>query len=76
MNEPVLVLWKSEDAKDFFVLLVRNSHDTQLDNIARTVISNNCADIHIAIYFDSDNKENDKGIFYCGIPEKYGRLNL
>ena len=54
----------------FNVLMIRAGDDVQLDNIARTVISNNCADIHITIHFDGDGKKYDKGCFYCGIPEE------
>lgn len=52
------------------VLMIREEQDVQLDNIARTVISNNNADIHISIHFDGDSKKTDKGCFYCGIPEE------
>ena len=48
------------------VLMIRESDDVQLDNIARTVIANNCADLHVAIHFDST--ESDKGAFYCSVP--------
>lgn len=51
------------------VLMIRDEDDVQLDNIARTVIANNNADIHISIHFDGDNKNYDKGCFYCGIPD-------
>ncbi len=51
------------------VLMIRDRYDVQLDNIARTVISNNCADIHLAIHYDGDRYEQDKGCFYCSIPE-------
>ncbi len=53
----------------FDVLMIRDSTDVQLDNIARTVISNNMAAIHIAIHYDLDAKTEDKGCFYCSIPE-------
>lgn len=51
------------------VLMIRDSSDTQFDNVARTVIANNCAQIHIAIHFDGDNAKEDKGVFYCSIPD-------
>ena len=35
------------------VLMVRESDDAQLDNIARTVFANNNADYHIALHYDS-----------------------
>ena len=44
------------------VLMIREDGDCYLDNIARTVLANNLADIHIAIHFDST--DNDKGIFF------------
>ncbi|MBP5159751.1 MAG: N-acetylmuramoyl-L-alanine amidase, partial [Lachnospiraceae bacterium] len=49
------------------VLMIREDNDTQLDNIARTVYSNNYADCHIAIHYDSS--ESDKGFFYIGVPD-------
>lgn len=56
------------------VLMIRESDDVQLDNIARTVISNNNADIHISIHFDGDYFSYDKGCFYCSIPEALDSL--
>lgn len=53
----------------FDVLLLRDDDDVQLDNIARTVISNNTATIHIALHYDGDREKEDKGCFYCVIPE-------
>ena len=44
------------------VLMIRENGDCYLDNIARTVLANNLADIHISIHFDST--DNDKGIFF------------
>ena len=49
------------------VLMIRESDDVQLDNIARTVIANNCADIHVAIHFDST--DYDKGVYFCSVPD-------
>lgn len=49
------------------VLMLRENDDTQLDNIARTVLANENADCHIALHYDSS--ENDKGFFYIGVPE-------
>ena len=51
------------------VLMIRDSEDTQLDNIARSVIANNNADIHIAIHYDGDKMKEDKGVFYCSVPD-------
>ena len=49
------------------VLMIRDSDDVQLDNIARTVIANNMADCHIALHWDST--KNDKGAFYMSVPD-------
>ena len=52
------------------VLMLRDSEDVQLDNVARTVICNNVADCHIALHWDSgDGKNYDKGWFYISVPE-------
>lgn len=48
------------------VLMIRESDDVQLDNIARTVIANNNADCHISIHYDST--ETDKGLFFMSVP--------
>lgn len=69
-----LILRKLLLEAGFDVLMIRDSDDVQLDNVARTVISNNCADIHIAIHFDGDGKKIDKGVFYCGIPDELKSL--
>ncbi len=53
-------------ARGFDVLMIRESDDVQLDNIARTVIANNMADCHIAIHWDSST--SDKGAFYMSVP--------
>lgn len=53
-------------AEGYDVLMIRETADAQLDNIARTVFANNNADIHIAIHFDGS--KNDKGAFYVGVP--------
>ena len=49
------------------VLMIRETEDTQLDNIARTVYANEFADCHIALHYDST--ENDKGAFYMSVPD-------
>lgn len=51
------------------VLMLRDGDDVQLDNVARTVICNNLADCHIAIHFDGDGLDYDKGCFYLRAPE-------
>lgn len=49
------------------VLMIRESDDVQLDNIARSLIANHYADIHIAIHFDSTT--SDKGVYFCSVPD-------
>ena len=51
------------------VLMLRDGDDVQLDNIARTVLANNTAACHIAIHFDGDNLNYDKGCFYISTPD-------
>ncbi len=59
---------KEELLKDGYdVLMIREMDDVQFDNIARTLIANNYADVHIAIHYDST--DTDKGAFYCSIPD-------
>lgn len=48
------------------VLMIRETDDVQLDNIARTVMANQKADCHIALHYDST--ENDKGAYYMSVP--------
>ena len=48
------------------VLMIRETEDRQLDNVARTVLANNYADCHIAIHWDYT--ETDKGAFYMSVP--------
>ena len=56
------------------VLMIRESDDVQLDNIARTVIANNAADCHIALHWDSTEK--DKGAFYMSVPSASSYRNM
>jgi len=53
-------------AAGYDVLMIREGSDVQLDNVARTVIANNNADIHIALHWDSTSK--DKGCFFMSVP--------
>lgn len=53
-------------ADGFDVLMIRDSDDVQLDNIARTVMANENADCHIALHYDST--QSDKGAFYMSVP--------
>ncbi|MDD6213259.1 MAG: N-acetylmuramoyl-L-alanine amidase [Clostridiales bacterium] len=48
------------------VLMIRDSSDVQLDNVARTVLANQYADCHISIHYDSTT--NNKGAFYISVP--------
>ena len=50
------------------VLMIRETEDVQLDNIARTLMANNCADCHIAIHYDSTG--TDKGVFFMSVPSE------
>ena len=56
------------------VLMIRENDDCRLDNIARTVIANVNADIHIAIHFDST--DYNKGIFYIAPYSDKNYLNM
>ncbi|MDO4616976.1 MAG: N-acetylmuramoyl-L-alanine amidase [Lachnospiraceae bacterium] len=51
------------------VLMIREGEDVQLDNIARTLICNAYADCHIAIHWDGDGLDYDKGAYYMSVPE-------
>lgn len=52
--------------KGYNVLMIRETNNIQLDNIARTVIANNTADCHIALHWDSST--SDKGAFFMSVP--------
>lgn len=49
------------------VLMIRDDDDVQLDNIARAVIANKIADVHVSVHFDGTSK--DKGAFFCSVPD-------
>lgn len=51
------------------VLMIRDTDDVQLDNVARTVICNRIADCHIALHWDGDGLNYDKGCFYISVPD-------
>ena len=55
--------------RGYDVLMIRDGDDVQLDNVARTVICNNAADCHIAIHWDGDGLDYDKGCFYMSVPD-------
>jgi len=61
-------------AKGYDVLMIRESDDVQLDNIARTVIANNTADCHIALHWDSTT--SNKGAFYMSVPDIASYRNM
>ena len=50
----------------FEVLMIRETPDNQLDNIARTIFANQYADCHISLHYDSSSY--DKGAFCIGVP--------
>lgn len=56
------------------VLMIRESDDVQLDNVARTVIANNASDCHIALHWDSTT--NNKGAFYMSVPNVDSYRNM
>ena len=60
--------------KGYNVLMIRQTDDVQLDNVARTVMANNLADCHIAIHYDST--KTDKGAFYIGVPNVSSYRNM
>ena len=61
-------------AAGYDVLMIRESEDVQLDNVARTVIANNASDCHIALHWDST--ANDKGAFYMSVPDVASYRNM
>lgn len=61
-------------AAGYDVLMIRESDDVQLDNIARTVMANNCADCHIALHWDST--ASNKGAFYMSVPNVSSYRNM
>ena len=58
----------------YSVLMIREGEDVQLDNVARTLLANAYADCHIALHWDSSEK--DKGAFYCSVPEVESYRNM
>lgn len=61
-------------AEGYDVLMIRETDDVQLDNIARTVIANNMADCHIALHWDSTT--SNKGAFYMSVPNVESYRNM
>ena len=56
------------------VLMIRESQDVQLDNIARTLMANNLADCHIALHYDGT--DSDKGVFFMSVPQVDSYLSM
>ena len=48
------------------VLMIRETDDCQIDNIARSIYANENADCHVSLHYDST--VNDKGFFYISVP--------
>jgi len=61
-------------AAGYDVLMLRSGADVQLDNIARTVIANNVADIHISLHWDST--KTDKGVFFMSVPNDSSYISM
>lgn len=61
-------------AAGYDVLMIRETDDVQLDNVARTVIANNMADCHIALHWDSTT--SNKGAFYMSVPNVESYRNM
>lgn len=56
-------------SRGYDVLMVRDSEDVQLDNVARAVVCNNAADCHISIHWDGDGWNYDRGCHYWSVPD-------
>lgn len=61
-------------AEGYNVLMIRESDDVQLDNIARTVMANQWANCHIALHYDST--QSDKGAFFMSVPDIAAYKNM
>ena len=67
--EAVVTLKMAKILKDnllsagYDVLMIRDGDDVQLDNIARTVISNNVADAYIALHVNADKASGNHFLF-------------
>lgn len=68
--EMALILRDRLLEEGYSVLMVRETEDSQLDNIARTVLANRYADCHIALHWDSTAR--DKGAFFMSVPSDSG----
>lgn len=63
-------------AKGYNVLMLRQDSNTQLDNIARTVIANNNADCHIAIHFDSTSSNKGALVHFILVFQTTNRIAI
>ena len=74
--EPVMTLRVARFLKDrllddgYDVLMLRDGEDTQLDVVAKTVMSNNCADLMVSLHFTvGSGFTYDKGCFFISVPD-------
>ena len=83
VTEAMLNLKVSKFLKDmllengYSVLMIRETADVRLDNIARSILANEYADIEVSVHFDST--ENNKGLFYISPvhhPDYLSRYNI
>ena len=61
-------------AAGYDVLMIRETADNQLDNIARTIFANQYANCHISLHYDSSSY--DKGAFCIGVPSISSYINM
>lgn len=73
-KELALVLKEVLLKEGYNVLMIRESDNVALDNIARTVMANNLADCHLALHYDST--ASDKGSFYMSVPKVDAYKNM
>lgn len=57
------------------VLMIRDSRNINLDNVARTVIANNMAACLISLHFDDDGLTYDKGCFFVPTPDEIKEMD-
>ena len=55
--------------KGYDVLMLRSDEDVQLDNVARTILCNYNANCHIALHWDGDSCDYDKGAYFASVPD-------
>ncbi len=61
--------------RGYDVLMLRDEEDVRLDNVARSVIANNIADCHVALHWDGDGLDHDKGCFYVPVPDEIKEMD-